>query len=63
MDNLIVTGAVIAFLLLILPAVVIPFLNQKPTTVDTSPRLAPDPTGGRPAAAARGPEPIDRIAA
>lgn len=45
MDNLIVTGAVVAFLLLILPAIVVPFLNQNPATMDTTPRMAPDPIG------------------
>lgn len=45
MENLIVTGAVVAFLLLILPAVVVLFLNQNPSSMDTTPRTAPDPIG------------------
>lgn len=63
MENLIVTGAVVAFLLLILPAVVVPFLNQNPSSVDTTPRTAPDPIGPitpKPDIAQR---PADRIAA
>ncbi len=47
MENIIVTGAVIAFLLLILPALIVPFLNQNPSKMDTGPRAAPDPIGPR----------------
>ncbi len=64
MDNLIVTGAVIAFLLLILPAVLAPFLSQNPTTLDTTPQVAPDPVGPNPVAASPGEHhSTDRIAA
>ncbi len=63
MDTLIVTGAVVAFLLLILPAVVVPFLGHSPSTVDIAPWVAPDPTGGRSVLVTGGQEPTDRIAA
>lgn len=63
MDNLIVTGAVVAFLLLILPAVVVPFLGQSPSMVDTAPRVAPDPISDRSVPVKGGQEPTDRIAA
>ena len=63
MENLIVTGAVVTFLLLILPAVVVPFLTQNPTSVDTTPRMAPDPIGPFTAKTDDSLRPADRIAA
>ncbi|CAA9561600.1 MAG: hypothetical protein AVDCRST_MAG33-1714 [uncultured Thermomicrobiales bacterium] len=43
MEEFIVTGVVIAFLLMLLPAVVIPFVPQNPSVADRSPRPDPDP--------------------
>ena len=63
MENLIVTGAIIAFLLLILPAVVVPFLDQNPATLDTTPRTAPDSIGPITPTADTAQQESDRIAA
>lgn len=63
MENIIVTGAVIAFLLMILPAVILPFLNQNPSVLDTRPRVAADPIGPRTQVPEVAQQPSDRIAA
>ncbi len=63
MEHLIVTGAVVAFLLLILPAVVVPFLNQDPATMDTTPGKAPDPISPIAPNPNAAQQPFDRIAA
>lgn len=64
MEAFIVTGVVIIFLLLMLPAVMIPFVNQNPSTVDTVRRPEPGPfrpeSGPAPAFSDH---PSDRLAA
>ena len=59
MDTVIVTGAVVAFLLLIMPAVIVAFLSTNPSRPDAIVRPATRPL--RSAAADH--EPTDRIAA
>lgn len=63
MENIIVTGAVIAFLLMILPAVIVPFLNQNPSVLDTAAHIEPDPIGPRTPVTGGTQHPTDRIAA